>query len=80
MVPVTQRTDLADPAAAPRASRCPPPAPRHRLGGLLRPPGDAAEGFVVDWQLTPLGADPPARAAAGVAESTEGIPKPTAQR
>jgi hypothetical protein len=60
---MTQSSDLAEPAAGPQASGCPPPAPtpRHRLGGLFPPPGDATEDFVVEWQLAPLGADPAAR-------------------
>jgi hypothetical protein len=63
MVPVTQKTDLVEPAAAPRALGCPPPASaaRHRLDGLFPPPGDATEDFVVEWQLAPLGADPAPR-------------------
>jgi hypothetical protein len=62
MTPVTQTSDLVEPAAAPRALGCPPPASaaRHRLGEPF-PSGDATEDFVVEWQLTPLRADPAPR-------------------
>ena len=45
------RGDLAEPAAGPQASGPSAPANRRRLGGLLPPPGDTTEDFVVEWQL-----------------------------